>query len=213
MTIYETLDQLVVHFTNPPYDKEVALAKSDFFDQVGAGDDSHQFELRMSQFLDWYLFSRDLSTVQVKPIELILEEPPDWASDEFLNFCKSLKNIRHSLFEFIKIRGHDVYLKDLLSGKKIVIRNSRVTVGFSKDEIFEARLIPVDGDFVFSGGFCFHPLEAGKFVLKEIKKIRNLDVSEHEALMMKLLKMRYKHEQYAHIRIDYIYTNDAKLRI
>ena len=49
--------------------------------------------------------------------------------------------------------------------------------------------------------------------LKEVKKVRHLDVSQQEELMFRLLKMRYRHEQYRHIRVDYIYSNDSKLRV
>lgn len=213
MNVEEMIDKLVVYFTQSPFDREVAGAKNQFFDQAGVGDDTNQFELRMSQFLDWYIFSRDLSNLQVTPVEWILESPPEWVDEGFLNFCQCLVNIRHSLFEFVKIRGRDVYIRDLFSGKKLILKDSPVTVGFSHEEIFEARLIPFEDNYFFTKGFCFHPQEAKKFILKEIKKVKQLDTSEHEALMMKLLKMRYKHEQYAHIRIDYIYTNDPKLRI
>jgi hypothetical protein len=212
MNIEENIDQLVVYFTQAPFDKEVAEAKNQFFDQAGSGDDINQFELRMSQFLDWYLFSRDLSDVQVRPVDWIIESPPNWMTPEMLDFCRALTRIQHSLFEFIKIRNRDVYLKNLFTGKKVVLRDSPVSVGFSNEEIIEARLVPIGDNFHFTKGFCFHPQEAKKFILKEIKKVKQLEQSEHDALMMKLLKMRYKHEQYAHIRIDYIYTNDPKMR-
>src|ERR1051325_10162182 len=82
-----------------------------------------------------------------------------------------------------------------------------------RSEIFEVRVFPYEKTWVFSRGFCFHPAEAKSFILKEVKKVRHLDEIQKEALMFRLLKMRYKFEQYKHIRLDFIYTNDTKLRI
>ena len=57
----------------------------------------------------------------------------------------SLRNARHSLFEFLRVRGSDVHIRDLFTDFEYVIHDSRVTVGFHRDEYFEARLIPACG--------------------------------------------------------------------
>ena len=167
----------------------------------------------MAQFLDWYLFSRDLSEYNIPPVQLAVQEELLDLRPAEVNALESLSNARHSLFEFIKVKGTDVYIRDLFTKKKVVLKDSPISVGFNPEEIFDARIIPVEASYVFSKGFCFHPPGAKKFILKEVKKVRHLDESHHEALMFRLLKMRYKLEQYKHIKMEFIYTNDQKLKI
>jgi hypothetical protein len=215
MTTYEKIvEQLIQQFTGPEYQREVLEAKREFFERAGIVDEEAiNFETRMSQFLDWYMFSRELSTVHLPPVKLFLEKHKADLEPETLIFYENLTQSIHSLFEFVKLRESDITIYDLFSKKKFVLQDSAITAGFNPEEIFEARIIPFEKTWVFTRGFCFHPLEATRFIQKEIKQVRHLDHSHKEALMLKLLKMRYKFEQYKHIRLDFIYSNDGKLRI
>jgi hypothetical protein len=208
------LEQLIQQFTGAEYQKEVLEAKREFFERAGIVDEEAiNFETRMSQFLDWYMFSRELSTVQLVPVKYFLEKYKDDIEPGSLPLYENLTNSIHSLFEFKKLRDADVTIYDLFDKKKYILEDSLITAGFNSEEIFEARIVPYKKTWVFTRGFCFHPLEATRFILKEIKQVRHLDQSHREALMLKLLKMRYKFEQYKHIRLDFIYSNDARLRI
>lgn len=208
------IEKILSYFTSASYIPEVTEAKREFFEAAGIVDEkSDYFEARMAQFLDWYIFTRELSRVNLTPVQMMVESPPFSVSPDDRPAYENLAQTRHSLFEFIKIRGRDVYVVDLFKDKKNVLKNSNVLAGFNSDEIFEARIIPGDNNFVFAQGFCFHPPEVKKFILKEVKKVRHLDPSQQEDLMFRLMKMRYKHEQYKHIRVEFIYSNDSKLRV
>lgn len=214
MEIEKLTEPVLTHFTQAPFSAELQQAKVEFFERAGIVDEeSHQFEPRMAQFLDWFLFSRDLNEYNVPPIQLAAQS--DLAGDKRWDsqVIDSLSKANHSLFEFLKTRGSDVYIRDLFTKKKIILKDSEVSIGFNPDEIFDTRVIPMGDNFVFAKGFCFHPPGAKKFILKEVKKVRHLDKSHHEALMFRLLKMRYKLEQYKHIKMEFIYTNDQKLKI
>ena len=50
--------------------------------------------------------------------------------------------------------------------------------------------------------------EAGEHTFEFYKNQR----ADREALMLKLLKMRYKYEQYRHLKLDYVYTNEKKVK-
>ncbi|MDZ4677822.1 MAG: hypothetical protein SGI74_09965 [Oligoflexia bacterium] len=215
MTAFESiLEKLIQHFTGTDYQKEILEGKREFFERAGIIDEeSVNFETRMSQFLDWYMFSRDLSEMHIPPVNYYFEQKKDTLPADELGLYENLTKSHHSLFEFLKLRDSDVTIRDLFSKNKYVLLNSPITAGFNADEVFEARLIPFEKTWVFTHGFCFHPVEATKFISKEIKQVRHLDQSHKEALMLKLLKMRYKFEQYKHIRLDFIYSNDGKLRI
>jgi hypothetical protein len=208
------LEKLIQHFTASEFQREVLEGKREFFERAGIVDEeSGNFETRMSQFLDWYIFSRELSHVHMPPAVYYVEQNASKIPEEELPLYKNLTQSIHSLFEFKKLRDSDVTIIDLFLKKKYTLKDSSLTAGFNPEEIFEARIIPFEKTWVFTRGFCFHPLEATKFIHKEIKQVRHLDQSHKEALMLKLMKMRYKFEQYRHIRLDFIYSNDGKLRI
>jgi hypothetical protein len=208
------IDRLVQFFTSSDYHSEILSAKKEFFEQAGIIDEeSHYFESRMAQFLDWYIFTRPMNQYHLPPVQLILNKDVMPMSDQEKATYTAIANTVHSLFEFIKVRGSDVYVYDLFSKKKHILKNSDLRVGFNPEEIFDARIVPFDGNIVFSKGFCFHPAEAKKFILKEVKKVRHLEKEQHEALMFKIMKMRYKLEQYKHIKLEYIYTNDPQLKL
>lgn len=211
--IYEqVVEKLLKVFAGEEYLGEIVEAKKEFFEDAGIlNDESSQFELRMTQFLDWYLLSRELSQHQVPPVALALHVDLGFSQEE-QQLIENLNEVRHSIFEFLKNKNGDIYVKDLFSDKKYILKNSLVDLGFNHDELFEARIIPYGDNYLFAKGFCFHPTEAKKFIVKEIKKVKKLSKEDQEALILRLLKMRYKHEQYAHIRLDYIYTNDMKLK-
>ncbi|HMN69013.1 MAG TPA: hypothetical protein PKC28_10785 [Bdellovibrionales bacterium] len=212
------IDKLMQHFTGQKFMPEVEAAKEDFFERAGTFDEaSLDFELKMAQFTDWYLFTRKMEQSGQAGIEMVLDDASYNLIDDERPLYLNLRNSRHSLFEFIKLKGDDVYIKDLFTGFKYVIRQSRLTQGFNRDEYFEARLIPHDGSFVFSNSFCFHPAVVSKFVLKEVKRVNKLPEEEQaqarEELIARLFKMKHKHGQYKHLDIHEIYSNESKLRL
>lgn len=212
------IEKLMQHYTGSRYLTEVESAKGDFFERAGTFDEaSVDFEVKMAQFTDWYLFTRPMRTSGRASIEMVLDDPHYKVTDDERNLYLNLRNSRHSLFEFIKLKKDDVYIKDLFTGFKYTIHKSRVTQGFNTDEYFEARLIPHDGGFTFSNAFCFHPSVTSKFILKEVKRVNKLPEEEQaqarEELIARLFKMKSKHEQYRHLDIQEIYSNESKLKI
>lgn len=208
------IDRLTVFFTGPGFEAEVAEAKNEFFGHLGEGPgDGDNFEMRMYQFLDWYLFSRPLIDQKISP-NLWALQCIDFKIDESERlFYANLAEIRHSLFEYIKVSRKTLVVRDLITGNKLQMVDSPVLEGFNREEIFEARIFPHENTFYFTKGFCFHPAEARKFIMKEIKKAKKLDMAYHEELMARLMKMRYKFDRYKHIAIDKIYTSDPRFKI
>ena len=217
--MFEPLVERVIQFyTTTAFREDVAEAKNYFQEVAGSFDEgAADFEAKMAQFTDWYVFTRKLKRLGEAPIEHCLDDPkyPMTAAERPLYF--SLRNSRHSIFEFSKVKGDDVYVRDLFTGFQYVIRNSRVTIGFNREELFEARLIPHESQFVFSGSFCLHPAAVSGFIAQEIRKVNRLPEVEHvksrEELMMRLFKMKQKHGQYKKLNISDVYSNEPKLRI
>ncbi len=101
---YEALiEKLMQHYTSSRYMSEVESAKGDFFERAGTFDEaSHDFELKMAQFTDWYLFTRRMDSTGRPAIEAVLDDPQFAISDEERPAYLNLRNSRHSLFEFQK---------------------------------------------------------------------------------------------------------------
>ncbi len=209
---FELIDKILAHYAGDQFKEEVRQAKSEFFDNAGILEEhSEQFELRMSQFFDWYFFTRELKGFAQTPLDAVYMARELRFSPEEIVLIDRLKQHRHSLFEFIKIKGNDLYIKDLLANKKIVVKESPWTFGFDSNELFEARIIPDGENWIFTKGFCFHPEEAKKYILGEIKAHRKDPDLDPELMMLKLVKMRYKFERYRHVKIDMIYTNEFRM--
>lgn len=215
MNEYEkVMEKILNHFVSEAFKDELALAKKEFFENAGTLDEhSDHYEARMAQFYDWYLFTRELVGYKQTPLEACHLVRELRFTDEELQCIEVLKQHRHSLFEFIKIKNGDVYIKDLLANKKVIVKQSPYVFGFDPDEIFEVRLIPSGDSYIFTRGFCFHPESAKKFILSEVKRHRKDPDLDPDVMMLRLIKMRYKFEQYKHVRPEMIYSNEGKLGI
>lgn len=210
----KVIEKILNHFVGENFKDELALAKKEFFENAGTLDEnSDHYDSRMAQFYDWYFFTRELVGYKQTPLECCHLVRDLRFTDEEQAIIEVLKQHRHSIFEFIKIKDGDVYIKDLLSNKKLVVKKSSYVFGFDPDELFEVRLIPQGDSFVFTRGFCFHPESVKKFILGEVKRHRkDLDL-DPDLMMLRLIKMRYKLEQYKHVKPDLIYVNEGKLGI
>lgn len=206
------IDKVLQHFAGPAFREELELAKKEFFGSQNLLEEQNdRFELRMSQFFDWYFFTRELSGYGRTPLEVCQLERELRFTPEEEQLLENLKKHRHSLFEFRKLKGEDIHIKDLLKNEKLVVKKSPWIYGFDEKETFEARLVP-DGDgWVFTRGFCFHPEIATKFIMDEVKRHRKDPDLDPDALMLRLSKMRSKCEQYKHLRPEMIYSNESKL--
>jgi hypothetical protein len=212
------VEKIIQFYTSPNYREDVTEAKNQFQEVAGSFDESSaDFEAKMAQFTDWYVFSRRLKRQGEAPIEFCLDDSKFPMKQEERPLYFSLRNSRHSLFEFERVKNDDVYIRDLFTDFQYVIRNSRYSVGFHHEELFEARLIPHENEFMFSGSFCLHPAQVSKFIEREIRKVNTKPEAEHvkarEELIARLFKMKHKHEQYRHLAIREVYSNDSKLRI
>lgn len=212
------VEKIIQYYTSAAFREDVTEAKNQFQEVAGTFDEAAaDFEPKMAQFTDWYVFTRKLKRFGEAPVEYLLNDSKYPMTEDERPLYFSLRNSRHSLFEFLRVKGDDVYIRDLFTGFEYVIRNSKVTVGFHREELFEARLIPLENEFVFSSSFCLHPPQVSGFIAKEIRKVNRVPEAEHarsrEDLILRLFKMKHKHEQYRHLDIRQVYSNDSKLRI
>lgn len=215
MNYDEIFERLLTLYTSEDYADEVLRAKVEFFERSipNVDDDTLQFNLRMSQFLDWYIFTRKLSGPALTPVEFALQDKNFPKRDEDRQTFQNLLEANHSLFEFLKLKDNDVYIRDLFTNKKLVLKNSNITAGFNEKELFGVRVIPEGDSYIFTKGFCFHPEEARSYLIKEVKKNKKISREEKEKLLLKFLRMKNKTDQYKHITPKMIYTNESMIRV
>ncbi|HAR42212.1 MAG TPA: hypothetical protein DCS07_06220 [Bdellovibrionales bacterium] len=207
------LEQIVEEFTTGEYYREVYQAKQEYFDKSGVVyEDDHEFEQRMSIFMDWYLFDRDLPGVDLPPIKFYFRKQKDRFSNEELNIYRDFCLTLHSIFRVKRFTWNrkGFVVADLFSGKTYKVIDSEINAGFARGDIFEARLIPFKGSYEFSRGFCFHPVEMESFILGEIKKVKSQEKKVQTKLILQLAAMKLKHQRFQHIDIKHIYTFASK---
>ncbi|HPI40281.1 MAG TPA: hypothetical protein PLJ21_05715 [Pseudobdellovibrionaceae bacterium] len=206
-------NKIINYFVENPFKEELADAKKYFFENAGILDErSEAFDQRMKQFYDWYLFTRNLKGFAQTPLESCFDVRALRLNEEELIQLDKLKLHRHSLFEFIKVKEDDVYVRDLLNDKKYIVRKSPWIFGFAPKEIFEARLVPLGETYEFMKGLCFHPSQAYKYILGEIKILKKTPDLDPDEFILRLCKMRYQMDQYRHISPEMIYSNENKVQ-
>ncbi len=186
--------------------EELLAAKAEYFVHTGElFEDDRFFELRMASFLDHYLFDRKCQATGRTPAEDFLalkqaEGAPDAGLYEA--FTKTV----HGLFEVRKLGKGYVRLRELYSAADHDVTERRQTVGLDKGDIIEARLIPFDGALVFSQAFTFHPREAAKAILAEVKRRKKKEPERAPLeLTWECAKRAVKSERYRQIPIERIY--------
>ncbi len=207
------LEPIIEEYTTGEYYREVFNAKNEYFEKAGViYEDDEEFEQRMSIFMDWYLFDRDLPGVDLPPVKYHFRKHKETFGSEDLDIYKDLCSTLHSIYRLkrrtLNRKSHIV--EDLFSGKTYKVTDVNLQQGFSRGDIFEARLIPFKGMFEFSKGFCFHPTEMESFILSEIKKVRYQDHKRQTKLIMQLASMKLKHARFRHIDVKFIYSFDSK---
>lgn len=208
------LEPIIEEFTTGTYYREVYDAKNEYFKKAGiVYEDDEDFDQRMNIFMDWYLFDRDLPGIDLPPTKYYHRKNKDRFSNEELNIYKDFCSTLHSIFRLKRktlFKKSGLVISDLFTNKTYTVVDSEVNRGFTKGDIFEARIIPFQGSFEFSKGFCFHPREMQSFILSEIKKVRFQDKNRKTKLILQLAAMKLKHHRFNHIDVKHIYTFDSK---
>lgn len=207
------LEPVIEEFTTGEYYREVYNAKQEFFEKAGiVYEDDSEFEQRMCIFMDWYIFDRDLPGVDLPPMKYYYRKNKDHFTSDEMNIYRDFCSTIHSVFKMKRKTWtkKGLVVTDLFSNKSYTIEANEMNSGFSRGDIFEARIIPFKNTFEFSKGFCFHPTEMGSFILGEIKRVRFQDKNRQTKLILQLSSMKLKHQRFNHIDIKHIYSSKSK---
>jgi hypothetical protein len=101
-------------------------------------------------------------------------------------------------------------VREVCSATEYEVYERRQMAGLAKGDILEARLVPVGADLLFSPAFCYHPREARKAILAEVKRRRKLGPIDTLAFIHQLSAMALKYERYRNVAVDSIYDFGRK---
>lgn len=213
MNYENCIDKLTVYFSSSKYQREVVKAKEQFFGDIGINErDTGDFERNLNLFFDWYLFTRSLQGTLLTPAKMALDLEGFQMTDEERPYFEGLAEARYGLFEYIKTKGNDHYAKNLLTGEKIVVKNSKLTMFTPKGSIFSTHFVKDQNTNYFTTGMICHPLETKKFILQEIKKIQKGNYEDQWKMIIHLIKMYFKLERYPHVDHQQIYSLNSAVR-
>jgi hypothetical protein len=195
-------------FADERFRSELVAARVEYFAALGkVNEDDEFFEAHLDRFLDWFLFERDLAA-SGEPVlpTFIAQIGAELSEERYAVFEGFLKNI-HSLFQIKKVGKAGLQIRDLLTKASYFVA-SDVPAAFTKGQIFEARLLPVDDQWQFSRGYIFHPSTANKAILKRVKKIDVADSITCRSFIRELAICRLRSDRYKHVDATQFYTFD-----
>ena len=184
----DSLDYLIKIAIDKPYSNDLLLARKEY--QKNTGDifeDDKSYEDRMALFLEWYIFERIHPSKEQTVLESIISNSKGVPSNILINIKQFTNNI-HALFIVKKINTDSVRVMNLFDDKKYDVYESSSKLCFSKDSMFEGRLLPYKKSYFFTGNFCFHPDGSKKYIKSKIKKIlSNQKLNEKELQLKKMM--------------------------
>jgi len=190
--IKDSIDYLIKIATNPPYSNNLLAARQEYQKYAGdIFDDDKSYENQMALFLEWYIFDRIDPAHDQTVLELILNNDKGETLDPLKNINEFISHI-HGLFIIKKIKEHSVKAINLFNNEQYDVVEPSGKLYFSKNSIFEGRLLTYENSYYFTGNFCIHPEGSKKFIKSEIKKISS--VQEINSKELKLQNVKLKNE-------------------
>ena len=193
---------------------DIVVAKADYFAATGGEvhEDDRCYEQRMQAFFNWFLFDRLRG--EATPVESYLREKgADLAADD-KNILLGSTQSRLSLYEYRGTRGifsrparGQVRVRDAFTGENFDVTERRQMHGLDVGDLFEARLLPIDGTFHFSTSFTYHPREVRRTITLEIKRRKKAGQDlDPRGFCWELEKMALQGERFRNVSIDAIYN-------
>jgi len=188
--IKDSIEYLIKVATNPPYSNNILTARQEYQKYAGdIFDDDKSYANHMALFLEWYIFDRIESTHNQTVLELIIKNGKETPLDLLKNINLFTSHI-HGLFIIKKIKDHSVKAINLFDNEQYNVVEPSGKLYFSKNSIFEGRLLTYENSYYFTGNFCFHPEGSKKFIKSEIKKIFSLQKINLKELKLQNIKLK-----------------------
>jgi len=178
-------------------------AKEDFYERTGKvfHDDSF-FNDRMSYFIDYFIFERQLPSHNGSAFDLYQKEDT--------NHC--IHGVWHSIFSIHKLHDQYLTLRDLISTERHKIPRSKETSfdGITKKDLFQGFIYNLGPQKTLSRGLIFHPIDSHSSIKKYLKlqqKKSSLDVDQ---VLIRFAKQHMRHLRHGHVNPKLFYQQDPR---
>ena len=153
--IKDSIDYLIKIATNPPYSNSLLAARQEYQKYAGdIFDDDKSYENQMALFLEWYIFDRIEPAHDQTVLELILNNDKGETLDPLKNINVFISHI-HGLFIIKKIKDHSIKAINLFDNEQYNVVEPSGKLYFSKNSIFEGRLLTYENSYYFTGNFFY----------------------------------------------------------
>jgi len=193
--INDNIEYLIKIATNPPYSDNLLAARQEYQKYAGGVfDDDKSYENQMALFLEWYIFDRIEPAHDQTVLELIINDGKGESLDPLKNINVFISHI-HGLFIIKKIKDHSIKAINLFDNEQYNVVEPSGKLYFSKNSIFEGRILTYENSYYFTGNFCFHPEDSKKFIKSEIKKISSLQKINEQEQKLKNAKLKNENKK------------------
>jgi hypothetical protein len=121
----------------------------------------HPLEIAYQNFFEWVTFDFVIDDVEEKTLIDLYMKQHKCLSGEEHRVLTMMKNSVISLYEVEEVfPGRGLLLKDLLIGGEYDVKEKAATQGLRKWDIFAARLLLIDGQYILSGSV--YPYDLGR---------------------------------------------------
>jgi hypothetical protein len=216
MNLQELHERLLSWATAAPRDQDLMRARKEHFEQYGEPhEEDRSYEVRLNGMLDFYLYEWRTEGGPTTLDRFVAAEGAALPPAD-LDAFRALGGNVHGLFEVRKIKEGQVRLRDVFSGEDREVTERRQIAGLEKNDLLEARLMPFEGALFFSGAFLYHPREARKAILGEVKRMKKAAgrgvVPDARSFLAQLSRMAMKMERYRNVRLESIYDFSPEAR-
>jgi hypothetical protein len=217
MTLPELHERLLSWATAAEHQADLLAARADHFGRYGEPHEEDQsYEQRVNAMFDAYLYEWRPAPLAPTTLERFIAEAGAGLSAEDHAVVAGLLAQRRGLFEVKRVQPGLVRVADVFTGELIEVAERRQVAGLEKGDLLEARLLPYEGKLVFSGAFLYHPREARRLILAEVKRLKKAAGKaaqpDQGAFLATLSRMAFKLERYRNVRLESIYDFQVEPR-
>ena len=171
------------------------------------------YEMRMSYFLDYFVFLRALPSGAGAPTAFLRfgnEVARMFDSDGSAagRLVQAMESFRHSLFEIANVpAANSMTIRDMRTGTPYQVRrkSNESFCGFTRDTVFQGFVFP-DGTHAYLGnGLIMHPPQVITMIRKFVKKEERSPDFDEQATLARLAWVQLKAMRHSHAGAKRIY--------
>ncbi len=210
MTLQDMQERLVSWASDEPRKPALLEARRVYFESHGEPhEEDKSFETRMNALVDFYLYDFRPDGGAHTVLDLFLREAGRELPGEILEAYRQLGRSIHSLFEVRRLKPGGLVLRDVFSRQSHDVSERRQMPGLARGDLIEARLLRHGERLHLSGAFLYHPPEARRAILAEVKRLRKAagrrGRPDVEGFLARLSRMAFKMERYRNVKVESIY--------